>query len=495
MTRVLKILFTGIFVATVAFALGGMILWFATSRGKNFYTVNAFSKEAPVSLWIQFPTVDDKGSSKELQRVSVSLWLNPAHAQRAFAHFDDWLQEYLLILEETDVAAQDEPHVLPPVPVPPEEGEGFDGAQDENDGYFERDPYDLAFADFFTDVWKSGFIALAGSAYFDFPIWAKPFSGWLVAAAQSQFSPYIFDSLIAGLIVRSDGADLPSWLDAIPRAQAEIQSGEPFVREAFVDLGGRELAELFGRLCDLENLSDDYCSDVDPVENPLSPLLALSENFQIQLSVFWTLRGQHLLWSNNRDCLLTLLHSGVSDECGGGLAVSESQRYVDGHQLRRFAKGVSTGNVSSAGVLLNQNVLARKVEQTLGVLSTSSIDGASWLEDFFNSSAGEVFVSRVREVLGKKALGSELWGAEIVYQDSGSGVLVNSLSSSSKPPEEEQIRRLVLKQQFDFLNAVMSAWMGVPHSTSRLAETKPWVKKNEHWHTETVYRLGWSEQE
>lgn len=494
MTKVLKILFTCIFVAALAFVVGGMILWFATSREKNFYTVNAFAKEAPVSLWIQFPTVDGKGNSRELQRVSMSFWLNPRHAQSAFANFDDWLHEYLLILEETDEAAQDQPHVLPPVPVPPEEGEGFDG-EPEDEGYLERDPYDVAFADFFTDIWQSGLLTLAGSAYFDFPLWAKPFSGWLVAAAQSQFSPYIFDSLLEGLIVRSDGADLPSWLDAIPRAQAEIHSGEPFVREAFVDLGGRELAELFGRLCELENLSEDYCSDVDPVKNPLSPILAVSENFQIQLTVFWTLRGQHLLWSNHRGCLLSLLQSGVSDECSEGTAAVESRRYVDGHQLRRFAKGVSTHEQNSAGVLFNQIVLADKIEQTLRILSASTLDGASWLEDFFNSSAGDVFIGRVREVLGEKALGSNLLGAEIVYQDSGSGVLVNSLALLSGPPPEEQSRRGVFKQQFDFLNSVMSAWIGVPHSTARLAETKPWEKKNEHWRTETVYRLGWSEQE
>lgn len=494
MTKVLKILFSGIFLAALAFVVGGMTLWFATSREKNFYTVNAFAKEAPVSLWIQYPSVDGEGNTRELQRVSVSMWFNPSQARVAFARFDDWLQEYLLILDETNEAAQDEPHVLPPVPVPPEVGDGF-GADQEDGVYSERDPYDLAFANFFNDVWQSGLLTLAGSAYFDFPLWAKPFSGWLVAAAQSQFSPYIFDSLLEGLVVRSDGADLPSWLDAIPRAQAEIHSDEPFVREAFVDLGGRELAELLGRLCDLENLSEDYCSEVDPVENPLSPLLAVSENFQIQLNIFWTLRGQHLLWSNRRGCLLSLLNSGHSAQCGGGIAAAEPRRYVDGHQLRKFAKGVSTHNGNAAGVLFNQNVLAGKIEETLDVLSGSRIEGASWLEDFFNSSAGVDFVSRVREVLGKRALGSLFWGAEIVYQDSGSGVLVNSLASLSEPPAEEQSRREVFKQQFDFLNSVMSAWIGVPHSTARLAETKPWVKKNEHWRTETVYRLGWSEQE
>lgn len=478
-------------VFTVVIAAGGAI-WLATKRSEDYYLREAFRNHAAMSLWIRPSRQQQPDSRDGLSQVSLSAWLNPKRTAEAFSHFDRWIQEYHLLQEETDEAAGNDAHVLPPFPLP----------QDEEDDassfpYSDVDPYDDALSAFLGDLWSSGFVTLLGSAHLNVPWWAKPLSGLSVALAHSRFSSTVLDALMDGLPLRTDGGDLPSWVSSIPFAQVDNDSEQGVIHELVVDLGGRDLAELFGRLCELENLSERYCTDEGTVENPLQPLFIASEKFKVQLVVFWSLRGEHFIWSNQKQCLTTMISGPQksAQACSGDLLHVGSKRLAESNQLFSFKGSLLGQENQGAGMWFNQTELNTSIEKVLRLLEHQKIEGASWMQDYFLSAAGERSKFVLLGMFRDWQHNWPVWGAEMGYADSQLGRLLTYARSPVRPGVTDALNPPAALLQFEFLNGMMGAWVGLPRATVRLARSTPWHQVKDFWQAESVYRMGWSEQQ
>ncbi|MFZ9519550.1 MAG: hypothetical protein ACO3A4_03650 [Silvanigrellaceae bacterium] len=467
------------------------MFWLGTLRGEDYYLRKAFQNNAAFSLWLR-PKIQNVFELKDgLTQVTLSGWLNPNRVEQAFAHFDKWIQEYNLLLDETAESAENDAHVLPPFPLPPTFEDDSEG-----ESVPEVDPYDTALADLLGDFWSSGFVTLLGSAHLNVPIIAKPVSGWMVALAHSRFSSMVLEAIVEGLPLRADRGDIPSWLQSVPFAQVDNDPGESLVHEMAIDLGGREIGELFARLCELENLSERYCESEGQGENPLLPIFAASEQFKLQLMVYWSLRGQHFVWSNQKECLLSAISGARYEEsmCGGRVSRNTRLNFRDSRQLIGFKGAVPGGQNQGAGMWLNQSELKNSVEKTVDLLEHQEIEGASWLQDYFHTARGE---NGKRELLGMFQEWQQtwpLWGAEIGYTDSQSGRLLTYARTPVRPGSEDVLDPPAALFQFEFLNGIMGAWIGLPRATVRLSKSIPWQQVRDFWRAESVYQMGWSDQ-
>lgn len=506
---IFKSLFVCLISGVLMFFVAGLLIWLATARSEDFYLRAALKSNAVASLWLRPSQSSSVQTAIGLNQATLSVWVNPKRASQAFVHFDDWMQEFLLVSEETHENADDEAYVLPPFPLPSPEPSPSPGPvpalplSDENkfnqNQQASSDPYDLALSELLRDVWTSGLLTVAGSMHLKVPLAQKPLAGWLVLAAQGHWAARILDVFVDRFPGRSDGADLPSWLSSIPFVQVDDASSGLAVHEVRVDLGGRELSELFHRLCDLGNLAEEYCSDEQLEDNPLRLLFYASEDFRVQVNLYWSLRGQHFLWSNSKDCLMQLIAQPLVqiNGCSDGSQQKVSVSAEDVYQWSLIKQRPSSQSTQRIGFWINHSALAEELTNLIPLMSEQMIEGGAWLQDFFQTSRGATLAEHMRVLLASWAGLWPLWGAEIEYKDSDSGALMtyarriqprNLQLSNELSPE-------IASLQFDFLNAVMSAWVGLPRSTSRLMQSKPWQQTGRFWTAETVYRLGWSELE
>ncbi|NBW83218.1 hypothetical protein EBR21_15830 [bacterium] len=289
-------------------------------------------------------------------------------------------------------------------------------------------------------------------------------------------------------------------MNSIPFAQVDNDSEQGVIHELVIDLGGRDLAELFGRLCELENLSERYCNDEGSIENPLQPLFLASEQFKVQLVLFWALRGQHFVWSNQKQCLASIISGPKSSAaaCSGEVSQSDSRRFEELKELSQLfkIKGSVLGKKDqSAGMWLNQTELIASIEKVLKVIEHQNMEGASWLHDYFNSAGGETSKNNLLGLFREWQHNWPVWGAESGFADSQEGRLVTYARSQVRPGAADVLDPPAALFQFEFLNGMMGAWVGLPRATVRLARSSPWHQVKDFWQAESVYRMGWSEQQ
>ena len=489
MRQVLKLILWSALLLIMGLGFAGFMVWCATVRTEDFYARAAFRSDSLFSAWIR-PLRQVTGSHwGEFVQADVSVWLNPSRAKKAFSNFDDWYQEYSFLKEEAIEYDEGETRILPSFPMIPEQN------SDESLEFAEEDAYDASLATLIDDLWTSGFLSLSGSLHLDVPVWAKPFAGISVVLTQMGLSSAFLETFADRFSLRADGVDLPSWITEIPFSEVELHASP--VREIVFDVGGREVGELFARLCDLGNLAEEYCAFDDVDSNPLSPLLMASEGFHVQLKLYWSLRGQHFVWSNSRDCLESLLSQPVvrTFQCGELRSDENEVSQSDFVQLMNFKNALISRDNRSAGVWLNQHVLKNAVRKIFSVLQNEDIRGAEVLREFLNQPLGEGFLQNVDLSLVEWAHRWPLWSTELEHSGSDTGRILIHARRRLRVGEHESPQMQSVARHFSFLNALMSAWLGLPSSTSRQTQSKPWEKVGGFWRTESVYRLGWSEQE
>lgn len=471
--------------------LAGLVVWLATVKTEDFYLRSAFKADSIANIWMR-PSLSKTSSHQPLyHQATLSAWLNSTRAAQAFENFDDWIQEYLLALDETSETADDEAQILPPVPMTPDQDTSPASGVE-----VQVDPYDRALGEFVRGVWESGFLTVAGSLHLDVPLWAKPLSGWFVVANQSRFSPYILEKILNHLGAREDGADLVGWLNTLPFAYVSDDGKESVVHEIVMQLSGENISELLSRLCEMGNLSERLCSDEDLEDNPLRPILFATENFQLPLNLFWTLSGEHVVWSNSRPCLLSLIAQGANPGagCGDSPSVVAKAKIPEKTSFMSLKRRPYESGSPSVGYWGNQLALERAMRDVFTRLSAKDVRGASWAQDFLLTAGGESFRDKTLATLSGWAFDWSFWGAQLHYIGVDSGRLMTYAKCSQGSQPRGTLARNVSATQFEFLNALMSAWLGLPRSTARLSEAKPWESTETCWQAESVYRLGWSEQ-
>jgi hypothetical protein len=466
----------------------GFLGWLATARPADFYFLRSARENASGGIWMEPSAGRGAQTQFPLQRVDISFWLDSGKMNQALAHFDSWMQEYALIREVTHESVEDESYALPPavIPQPGEIVVPFE------------DPYDHAFQSLLEDVWSSGALAIAGSLRFEVPFWEKFMLGWLTADLPVSRARSFFDRSLADTGMRDDEADFLSWFARLPYAHlSETSESGLILNESVFDVSGEHLAELHGHLCDLENLPDSYCQPTDAEDTPLDPLLFATEDFKVQFVVYWAIRGEHLIWSNRRPCLLSLIptESSPAVGCSGG---PKSQRV--GVRIKKFLNHLrqesdhQSGHL--AGFYLNQGQLTQAFEQGVKrLLSSESIDGASWLQETLQTVSGE---RRVRDWHARLRVAEDfkpLWGTRLYFPSIQEGRLSLFALAGSSRPASEISSALMEDQFFSLLYGLTNAWYGLPRGPGRRLEVQRGQVGDAVWKADAVYRLGWSDAE
>ena len=489
MHMMLKYTLRILLICVSAVVCSGLMFWLATVRDEDFYLHTSFKSGAVASFWIR-PSLEEEQKSKgAFSQADISVWFNPRRLNDALSGFGDWWNEFLLLTEESDDAAGSENQILPPFPLVPETEETVDSQ------FLVEDSYDSALAGFLEDVWSSGFLIFAGSVHFKVPVWAKPMAGLSVSFAQSGLSSLLIDSFVRRFPMRDDALDLPSWLVTIPYSNM-VNYSSP-IQDLVLDLGDAELSELFMRLCDLGNLAENFC-DVDELENnPLAPLFLTSEGFHVQLKIHWTLRGQHIVWSNSKECIEKIISQPVGrDFSCGDESIPE---LVDtGRSLGPLmnSKDLSSkDNRRSSGVWINQRALHQAGKMIISELKTEPPEGILQMLELFSIGSKERSMQAIQDALTEWAYLWPVWAAEIDREDAATGKLLIHAMRPVRPLPDEVLAPQVAAVQFSFFNSVLNAWLGLASSTTRLVRSKPWSQVNGYWRSESDYRFGWSEQE
>ena len=94
----------------------GILFWASAARPEGFFVFEAIRARSIVSFWLYDKS--EKDFSKQID-MSVFVWIRPSQIGSAFTSFDEWFQEYLLMIEDTDEAADGAPYILPPAIIPP----------------------------------------------------------------------------------------------------------------------------------------------------------------------------------------------------------------------------------------------------------------------------------------------------------------------------------------------------------------------------------------
>ncbi|MEN9529273.1 MAG: hypothetical protein RI932_1146 [Pseudomonadota bacterium] len=469
----------------------GAIIWLATARHSEFYLFKSMRGQASASLWLTPPQSSENRWGLISDNIGVSVWISPDRVSQAVRHFDVWMQEYSLLRELTDEAAQQEGdgYVLPPSALPE--------AEMQEDQVFLEDSYDLALRELLQDVWHSGFFVVGGTVHFRSPFWLKPGIGWLSSGVHPKVATSFFDAYLSSLGDREDGADVPSWFTEIPFAHLELlQSDGVNLQESVFELGGEQLASLHARLCDLGHLPESWCYLEEDSHNPLEALLYATEDFRAQFRVYWQMRGDHLVWSNSPGCLSTLLsHRDIETQsCGEFTAVGETAE-LSGEEKRFFEKQSASKTSMAAGFFVDQQLLHSAFEIGLKRFEDTQVDGASWLNDALQSAGGLRQVQEIRVGLLEESMLRPRWGARFVWEPPEAGELSTFARFTQNPGSDERLAPRWAESQFKFLYGLISAWRGLPRSPGQIQKIEPWQKKKSFWNAVARYRLGWSESQ
>ena len=487
MWKFLQKFLLGLGLCAFAPLLFGFLVWMATARRADTYLLKSIQTNAAVTVWLNPATAESENDFLTPKKMTLSLWISPSKVSRALAHFDGWIQEYSLVRESTDEAAENESYALPPSVLPdPDEAE-----------YFVEDPYDVALRALLEDFWNSGLFVVAGSIHFKTPFWMKPFVGWIGSGIQKNAPVHFFDSKLTFSGLREDGADFPSWFSELPFAHLGVESIDGLlVHETVFDIGGEQIAALHGRLCELGNVGENWCSLSDVFENPIEPVLYATEAFKAQFSVFWALRGEHLIWSNQRECLSVLAQGKNSERLSCGELPGEAGYPTVSFQEREILNTDSTkGAGMVAGFFLNQRAMRDSFESLASKVVAAPLDGATWLHDLIQGSTGGRLLKEWRSNLQGRALLLPSWGSRLNWLAPQTGQLSTFVHWFRGPGSGEQIEREWAESQFDFLYGLSAAWSGLPRGPGRLERTLPWQSQKSFWKADTVYSLGWSERE
>jgi len=472
------------------FAMGAAI-WLAGVRQSEFYLLKSLRGQASLALWLAPPESAANWWGLSPEKLNLSVWISPAKVRAAVRHFDVWIQEYSLLRELTDEAADQEGdgYVLPPSVLPNDE--------QESEEIFLEDSYDIALRQLVQDFWQSGFIVVAGSVHFRSPLWLKPGLGWLASGAHPQLATAFFDSYLASLGAREDGADLPSWMTEIPFAHLDVlQKDGAALQESVFEVGGEQLASLHVRLCDLGHLPDTWCILDEGTPFAVEALLYATEDFKAQFKVYWQIRGEHLVWSNTPECLSALLgqREVANHTCGEFSAAVEPTKLSLGE--RDFFKRQSIQKTSmEAGFFLNQHVLYSEFERSHKLLEETPAEGASWLFDALQSSGGLGTVEHWRAELLEQSLLRPRWGSRFVWEPPEAGALSTFVRFTQSPRPVDRLAARWAESQFKFLYGLISSWRGLPRSPGQIEKIEPWQKSESFWNAVARYRLGWSESQ
>ena len=193
---------------------------------------------------------------------------------------------------------------------------------------------------------------------------------------------------------------------------------ETVAHEIVMQLSGENISELLSRLCEMGNLSERYCSDEDLEDNPLRPILFATENFQLPLNLFWTLSGEHVVWSNSRACLLSLISqvSNPGSECGDSPSSKAKAKILEKTSFMQLKRRTFESESPSVGYWGNQLALEWAVRDVISRLSERDIKGASWAQDFLLTAGGESFRDRALATLTGWAFDWSFWGAQLHYE-------------------------------------------------------------------------------
>lgn len=487
MWKILQKSLLGLGLCAASLVLFGFLVWMATSRRADNYLLKSIQTNAVATVWLNPATGVSDNDFLTPEKMTLSLWISPSKISRALAHFDGWMQEYSLLRESIGTAAENESYALPPSVLP-----NLDEAE-----YFIDDPYDAALRALLEDLWNSGLFVIAGSLHFRTPFWMKPFVGWLGSGIQKNAAVHFFDSKLMFAGLREDGADFPSWFSELPFAHLGVESIDGLlVHETVFDIGGEQIAALHGKLCELGNVGENWCSISDIFANPLEPVLYATHEFKVQFTVFWALRGEHLIWSNQRACLSVLAEGRNSERLSCGELTSEARYPTVSFQEREIlntdsAKGTGMG----AGFFLNQRAMRHSFESLASAVVADPLDGATWLHDLIQGSTGATLLKVWRSRLQEQAQLLPSFGSRLNWLSPQTGQLSTFVHWFRGPGSKEQIDREWAESQFDFLYSLVAAWSGLPRGPGRLERTLPWQSQQSFWKSMTVYSLGWSEKE
>lgn len=485
--RFLRVLFFTASIFLLLFFFLGQMFWIAISKDERHYLAHSIRNCAPLSVWINQSASSAQQHLLDYGLLNFSLWIDPKKIKLALGNFDNWAQEYALVKDATEEAIDDESYPLPPS-VPPDSSD-ID--------VFIDDPYDLALQKLIEDFLNSGFVTISGAAHLKSPIWAKPLMGWLSADVVENALQRVFDTKIWLSGVRKDGADVLSWFSELPFAHLDsLKSNGVSIYESVFDLSGEQLAGLHSRLCELGNLSAEYCEFSDFDQNPLDPFLFLTENFKAQFRVFWTIRGDHLIWASTRSKLLNLINVEDSQPVSCTLrSKSRSKDVLSLREERLFIFDSFKSESPYAGIFVNNYALHFAIEEISKKVSADPIEGASWLFDVLQTVDGERAARALRDALEEGALLKPLWGARLSWRPPERARMLTFAQFLNPPIGDGQIQPIQGEKTFNFLYGWVSAWQGIPRGPGRLEHSSPWLSQETYWRSVSEYSLGWRESE
>lgn len=475
----------GLFLPLLFFAVG-ILFWVSEARLSGSFQSDAWRERAVASFWVR-----DRSYRPDQNAVSLSVvaWVRPSRIEVSVPAVNEWIREYLLISGDTDELADDAPYLLPPALIPP--FESFVAAED--------DPYDVATRRVIENVWRSGLVVVAGEVEVESPLWQKSFLGWYGAGIGLEPLAQFFG------LTHSEGRETPdapfllAWMSRLPRGElrASVDQGV-LVHESVFEISPRELDDLFGRMCGLDAVPEDWCLDAGLPDNPLDPLMKVSREFKTQLKIYWTVRGGTLVWSNQKGCLISAFHSHNSRFSGcADIRNDRLQRAVvpsDALQLRR---ALLRSEQNAIGYFVNEANLKDAFDKALIEIRRNDVsaEGRGWIVDLLGREGVQALLGAIDSALTVRAERVPYWGATLTDRGPGRLTLLSVAHWQYTDTPLERIERTWAETQFGFLYSLNSVWTGRPKAPARLQHTGMRRTDTRLRHSNADFDVGWSEQE
>ena len=484
MLRVFRWASMVLILAPFLFFLFGLLFWMSSARPDGFFLFEAIRARSAISLWLSDHS--ESGESRKIE-MSVFAWLRPSRTDAALSGFDEWFREYLLLSEDTDESADGAPYILPPAIIRPFQIESE----------FEPDQYDSVTRQVIENIWNSGLFSLVGFIKPEADVWLKSLLGWHSAGIGLESLTKTF-----GLNQVTDENALfhpflLNWLNRQPSAELERESfGGVTVFESVIEINADEFFKLYGKLCGTGALPDLWCSEGSFIENPLDPLLKVSPDFRVQLKYFWTVRGGALLWSNQKECLISAFAQSGDRfaDCSDQKSAS-TRSHFEGGSMRRLRSALTSKKKKAFGYFVNEQQILFDFAEVVRVVSDPQRVRSKWFYDLLIQAN---FVRELKNLSSALTLRSQVtpyWGARLVEHSPGSLELLTIARWMGLDDELDRIHRPWAESQFEFLYSFQTAWSGLPRTPARLRQNGPWQQSAEFRQSKSVFEVGWSEKE
>lgn len=486
MIRIVRLLVIFVALPPLLFLILGFMIWASAVRPDGFFLLEAIRAHAVSSFWLKDNT--GQGGSQELS-LSVSAWIRPSHTKRALHRFDAWLREYMLIQDDTDEAVDGAPYVLPPVIIPQRQlpGELTVGP----------DSYDIATQRLIEDLWNSGFLVTMGVVRPESEFWLKSLLGWYSAGLSLEKLSNAFGLKPQDTESQAFAPYFLNWLNRQPSGELERETlGAITVHESVVEVNADQFFTLYEKLCIISALPVQWCSGDGFFENPVDPLLRVSSEFKIQLKYYWTIRGGALLWSNQKDCLVSGFEQSVGrfSACSDHDSRKPSSLFSSSVQ-RSLKEALLPRQNKAVGYFVNEQNIRSGFDSVLLNLSSSQANGSEWISDFLQRSDARSFIKSFRVALNLRAAKIPYWGAYLTEKSPGTYELYTVARWLGQDDQLHGIQRQWAESQFDFLYSVKLAWAGLPRTPARLRQNGQWRPSKEFKKSRAVFEIGWSEKE